>query len=170
MVFGEGDDSLEAVVARLLTQQGQTIATAESCTGGLLAKRLTDVPGSSAYFLRGYVTYSNEAKTELVNVASELIAVEGAVSEPVARAMASGCRTAAGSDFALSITGIAGPTGGSPPDKPVGLVYIGLADSDGVEVKRFLFGEHLARDEIRDRSCKMALNLLRIRITRTDTP
>ncbi|MGB2986293.1 MAG: competence/damage-inducible protein A [Phycisphaerae bacterium] len=170
VVFGEGDDSLEAVVARLLTQQGQTIATAESCTGGLLAKRLTDVPGSSAYFLRGYVTYSNEAKTELVNVASELIAVEGAVSEPVARAMASGCRTAAGSDFALSITGIAGPTGGSPPDKPVGLVYIGLADSDGVEVKRFLFGEHLARDEIRDRSCKMALNLLRIRITRTDTP
>lgn len=163
-VFGEGDDTLESVVTRLLRQHHHTIATAESCTGGLLAKRLTDLPGSSEHFLRGYVTYSNQAKSDLVHVAAELIASCGAVSEPVAEAMASGCRTAAGSDFALSITGIAGPTGGNPPEKPVGLVFIGLADSAGVEVKRLLLGDHLSRADIRDRACSAALNLLRLRL------
>lgn len=169
IVFGEGDDTLEAVVARLLIEQHKTIATAESCTGGLLAKRLTDIPGSSAYFLRGYVTYADDAKVELVGVPAELISQHGAVSEPVAKAMALGCRAAAGSDYALSITGIAGPTGGSPPEKPVGLVYIGLAHSAGVETLRFLCGEHLTRDEIRDRSCKTALNLLRVRLLGVDS-
>ncbi len=166
-VFGEGDDSLESVVARLLTRDHRTIATAESCTGGLLAKRLTDLPGSSEHFLRGYVTYSNQAKSDLLHVAPELILSMGAVSEAVAEAMASGCRTEAGSDFALSITGIAGPTGGSTPAKPVGLVYLGLADSAGVEVKRLLLGEHLSRTEIRDRACSAALNLLRLRLLRS---
>jgi nicotinamide-nucleotide amidase len=163
-VFGEGDDTLEAVVGRMLRERGLTVATAESCTGGLLAKRLTDVPGSSAYFLRGYVTYSNEAKTNLLGVSPDLIASKGAASEEVAGAMATGCRAAAGSDLAIGITGIAGPSGGQPPEKPVGLVYLGLADAGGVEVKRMLFGEHLVRSEIRDRSCKTALNLLRLRL------
>jgi nicotinamide-nucleotide amidase len=169
IVFGEGDDTLEAFVARLLVEQHKTIATAESCTGGLLAKRLTDISGSSAYFLRGYVPYADAAKVELVGVPADLISRHGAVSEPVAEAMAIGCRRAAGSDYALSITGIAGPSGGSPPEKPIGLVYIALAHSGGVETLRILCGEHLTRDEIRDRSCKTALNLLRVRLLGVDT-
>jgi len=164
VVFGERDDTLEGVVGQMLLERHLTIATAESCTGGLLAKRLTDVPGSSAYFLRGYVTYANEAKSELLGVPPELIMSKGAVSEEVAAAMATGCRAAAGSDLGVGITGIAGPTGGQPPEKPVGLVYIALADSGGVEVKRILFGEHLVRSEIRDRACKTALNLIRLRL------
>lgn len=168
-VFGEGDDTLEAVVARLLHKQGLTLATAESCTGGLLAKRLTDIPGSSAYFLRGYVTYSNKAKCDLLDVPEELIAEHGAASEPVARAMVSGCRTAAKSDFALATTGIAGPEGGNPPDKPVGLVFVALASSAGVEVRRLLLGEHLSREDIRDRACSAVLNLMRLSLIRGGT-
>lgn len=163
-VFGEEDDTLESVVARLLRKCGRTVATAESCTGGLLAKRLTDITGSSTYFLRGYVTYSNQAKCDLLRVPPELIAAHGAVSEAVARAMASGCRTAAGADYAVSITGIAGPGGGSPPEKPVGLVYLGLAQGPEVEVKRQLLGDHLGRAETRDRACSVALNMLRLRL------
>jgi nicotinamide-nucleotide amidase len=163
-IFGEGEDTLESVVARLLVEHGKTIATAESCTGGLLSKRLTDIPGSSAYFLRGYVTYADAAKVDLLAVPADLVSKHGAVSEPVAGAMALGCRRAAGSDYAISITGIAGPTGGSPPEKPIGLVYIGLAHSTGVETLRVLCGDHLTREEIRDRSCKTALNLLRLRL------
>lgn len=166
-VFGEGDDTLERCVGRLLSESRMSIATAESCTGGLLAKRLTDIPGSSSYFVRGYITYSNQAKVDLLSVAVELIAAHGAVSEPVARAMASGCRTGAGSDLALSITGIAGPGGGAPPDKPVGLVYIGLATREEIVAKRLLVGEHLSREEIRDRASSAALNLLRRRLTRS---
>jgi len=168
IVFGEGDDTLEAVVARMLVDRHKTIATAESCTGGLLAKRLTDISGSSAYFLRGYIPYADAAKVELVGVPVELISRHGAVSEPVAEAMAIGCRRTAGSDYALSITGIAGPSGGSPPEKPVGLAYIGLAHSAGVETLRVLCGEHLTRNEMRDRSCKTALNLLRLRLLSVD--
>lgn len=161
-VFGQDDETMQGVVGRLLLERGRTVSVAESCTGGLLAKRLTDLSGSSAYFLRGYVTYSNEAKTDLLGVPEELIAAEGAVSEPVARAMALGCRSAAGTDFALSITGIAGPGGSDPPDKPVGLVYVCLADSEAVDVRRIIQGDYLSRDEIRDRSCTSALNLLRL--------
>ncbi|MFQ5495697.1 MAG: CinA family protein, partial [Phycisphaerae bacterium] len=141
-----------------------TLATAESCTGGLLAKRLTDRPGSSAFFLRGYVTYTNAAKVDLLGVPPELIRSDGAVSDAVAGAMASGCRTASGSDWALAVTGISGPGGAVPPDKPVGLVYVALAGAAGVEVKRVTFGDHLGRDEIRSRSCHAALNLLRLRL------
>jgi len=165
VVFGEGYDTLEAVVARQLIEQHKTIATAESCTGGLLAKRLTDISGSSSYFLRGYVPYADVAKMDLLGVPAELISRHGAVSEQVAEAMALGCRRAGGVDYALSITGIAGPTGGNPPEKPVGLVYIGLAHAAGVETLRVLYGDHLTRDEIRDRSCKTALNLLRLRLS-----
>lgn len=164
VVFGEDDETLQGAVARQLIEQGKTIATAESCTGGMLAQRLTDIAGSSAYFLRGYVTYSNESKTQLLGVSPDVLAEHGAVSEAVASAMAVECRRTARSDFALSITGIAGPGGGSPPDKPVGLVFIGLADETGVAVRRFLMGEHLTRGEIRDRTCKTALNLLRHRL------
>ena len=163
LVFGTGENTLESVAARLLTERRLTISTAESCTGGLLAKRLTDISGSSAFVLRGYVSYSNESKTELLGVGEELLAAHGAVSEEVARAMATGCRARSGADLAVSTTGIAGPTGGSA-DKPVGLVYIGLADAGGVEVRRCRFGSYLPRSAIRDRTCKTALNLIRLRL------
>jgi|CXWL01.1.fsa_nt_gi nicotinamide-nucleotide amidase len=162
-IFGEEDDTLQSAVAKLLIEHKKTVATAESCTGGMLSQRLTDVPGSSAYFLHGYVVYSNESKTQLLNVPPDVIGQHGAVSEEVARTLAESARAQAGSDFAISITGIAGPGGGSP-DKPVGLVYIGLADERGIEVRRILFGDHITRDEIRDRACKTALNMLRLRL------
>lgn len=160
LVFGEDDDTLPAVVGRMLAAQGATLATAESCTGGLLAKSLTDVPGSSRYFLRGYVTYSNESKIEMLGVPAALIESHGAVSEPVAQAMAEGCRQRAGSDYALSVTGIAGPTGGTA-DKPIGLVHFGLAERATCQVHTMRFGEHLDRGAVRDRTCSTALNLLR---------
>jgi nicotinamide-nucleotide amidase len=166
VIFGEEDETLESVVGGMLLERGVTISTAESCTGGLLAKRLTDIPGSSAYFIRGFVTYSNQAKVELLSVPELLLTGHGAVSEPVAEALAANCRAASDTDFAISITGIAGPTGGTP-NKPVGLVYIGLADRRRVDTQRYLFGEHLTRREIRDRTCKTALNLLRLRLLGT---
>lgn len=125
-LFGGGGDRLEAVVIRLLTAAGQTIATAESCTGGFIAHRLTNVSGSSAAFQTGYVTYSNAAKVSLLGVAEATLRTHGAVSAETCRAMADAARLRSGADYALSATGIAGPTGGTP-DKPVGLVYIGLA-------------------------------------------
>lgn len=161
-VFGRGDETLAGVVAGLLLERELTLATAESCTGGLLAKQLTDIPGSSGYFLQGFVTYSNEAKTRLVGVSQSLIDKHGAVSEQVASAMVSGCLAAAGSDLAVSITGIAGPGGGCPPEKPVGLVYLGLADTTRTGTKRLNLGEQLSRSQIRDRSCKAALNWIRL--------
>jgi nicotinamide-nucleotide amidase len=121
---------------------------------------LTDVRGSSNYFLDSLVTYSNAAKTRLLGVPADLIEQHGAVSEPVARAMAEGCRRASGSDYAISVTGIAGPDGGTA-EKPVGLVYIGLADAVGCEVTRHLFGQFLDRADIRDRVASTALNRLR---------
>ncbi len=162
-VFGEGDATLAQAVAALLIAQGLKLATAESCTGGLLAKMLTDVPGSSAYFTRGYVTYANEAKSQLLGVPAALLAEHGAVSDEVARSMAAGCLKVSQADFALSITGVAGPTGGTA-EKPVGLVCFGVADRMEVTTKRVLFGEHLSREQIRDRAAKTALNLLRLRL------
>lgn len=169
-VYAEGDETLESVVGRLLVERGLSISTAESCTGGLIAARFTDVPGSSAYFVRGYVTYSNQAKVEVLGVDAKLIEEHGAVSDEVARAMAEGCRRAAETDVAIGVTGIAGPTGGNPPEKPVGLVYIALADRTGVDSLRWLFGEHLSRAEIRDRACKMALHMLRRRLLGVGKP
>src|SRR5919107_467204 len=124
--FGEDDETLEGAVARLLEKRDATLALAESCTGGLLAKRLTDMPGSSAYFTEGLVTYSNEAKTRLLGVPEEMLAEHGAVSGPAAQAMAEGARRASGADYGLSVTGVAGPGGGTE-EKPVGLVYVGVA-------------------------------------------
>ena len=126
VVYGEGKDTMESVVGRLLLQHGQTVATAESCTGGLIAERFTDVPGSSAYFLGGVVSYSNAAKTALLGVSEELLEAHGAVSEPVVRAMAEGVRERFGSDFGVATSGISGPDGGTA-EKPVGLVWIAIA-------------------------------------------
>jgi nicotinamide-nucleotide amidase len=125
-IFGSGDDRLEAVVVKALAARKETLAVAESCTGGHLANRITNVPGSSEVFVSGCVTYSNESKVRLVGVPASLIEQHGAVSEPVARAMAEGVRTKSNSTYGIGITGIAGPTGGTP-QKPVGLVYIALA-------------------------------------------
>ncbi len=163
LVIGLGDATLEGVVGRLLTERGLTISTAESCSGGLLAKRLTDVPGSSAYFTRGLVTYANEAKIDLLGVPAEMIERHGAVSPEVVRAMAEGCRQRSGTDFALATTGVAGPSGGTPA-KPVGLVYFGLADMEGSVSRELRLGGHLLRAGIRDRACSAALNLLRRRL------
>ena len=158
VIFGEDTDGLENVLARLLTERKLTIATAESCTGGLIAKRLTDVSGSSCYFLGGVVSYSNESKIDFLGVPEHLFREVGAVSPDVARAMAEGIRGRMKADFGLSVTGIAGPTGGTP-QKPVGLVYVGLAHAGGTEVKELrLTG---TRDEIRDRSAKWAMNMVR---------
>lgn len=126
IVYGEGEDTMEAVVGQLLTERGWTLATAESCTGGLIAQRVTDVPGSSAYFLGGVVSYSNASKAAALGVPAELIETHGAVSEPVVRAMAEGARARFGSDFAVATSGISGPGGGTE-EKPVGLVWIAIA-------------------------------------------
>ena len=134
-IFGFDDDEIENVVVSLLAERGKTLALAESCTGGCLAQRVTDVPGASAAFLGGVVSYANSAKVKFLGVRPETLAANGAVSEAVAREMAAGARAEFGSDFALAVTGIAGPGGGTP-EKPVGLVFIALACAAGVEVKR----------------------------------
>jgi nicotinamide-nucleotide amidase len=125
-IFSEDGSSLEATVVRLATEQGVKLAAAESCTGGLIASRLTDVPGSSAVFTHGFVTYANEAKRDVLGVQQELLDQHGAVSEPVVRAMAEGALQVSGADFAVAVTGIAGPDGGTP-DKPVGTVWLAWA-------------------------------------------
>ena len=132
-IFGEGDDELEQVLVRRLTERRQTLALAESCTGGFIANRLTNVPGVSAVFLAGLVTYSDAAKEQFLGVRAETLATHGAVSEAVAREMAEGARARTGADFALAVTGIAGPGGGTA-EKPVGTVFIALASAGGTKV------------------------------------
>jgi nicotinamide-nucleotide amidase len=126
IIYSESDDTMESVVGELLRERGKTVAVAESCTGGLMAEKLTRVPGASAYFLGGVVAYSNEAKTAMLGVPEPLIAAHGAVSNEVAQAMAEGVRDRFGADFGVSTTGISGPDGGTA-EKPVGLVSIGIA-------------------------------------------
>jgi len=138
LLYGRDGERLEEVVGRLLLDARQTVAVAESCTGGLVCHRLTNLPGSSAYVVRGEVVYSNRAKEDRVGVPRELIARHGAVSRAVAEAMASGMREAAGTDLALGITGIAGPGGGSA-EKPVGLTYIAIASAEGVICREWRF-------------------------------
>jgi nicotinamide-nucleotide amidase len=162
--YGQGDETLEGAVARLLQKKGATLALAESCTGGLLAKRLTDMAGSSAYFTEGLVTYSNEAKERLLGVPHALLLEHGAVSEPVARAMAEGARKTSGADYGLSVTGIAGPDGGTE-EKPVGLVYVGISDAgDTFAEKLDLTAWARSRDAVRERSTNRAFDLLRLRL------
>ncbi|MGD8240005.1 MAG: nicotinamide-nucleotide amidohydrolase family protein, partial [Armatimonadota bacterium] len=160
-VFGADDETLEGVLGRMLAERGLTITTAESCTGGLIADRLTDVSGSSAYFLGAVVTYSNDEKTRLLGVAPELIQEHGAVSEPVARAMATGARERSGADVAVAATGIAGPTGGTP-EKPVGLVWLALATGGDVLCQRHHF--HGPRGQIKWRTSRAALDMVRLRL------
>lgn len=150
------DDQVAKLAALLLAQE-QRLATAESCTGGLVAAALTALPGSSVWFERGWVTYSNTAKTAELEVAPELIATHGAVSEPVARAMAEGARRAAGCAYALSITGVAGPDGGSTA-KPVGTVCFGWATPGGTHVET----QHFTGDraQVRTQSVAHALGRL----------
>ena len=158
-LFAEGRDTMEEVVGRELTKQGLMLAVAESCTGGLIGHRLTQVAGSSAYLDRGAVCYSNRAKTEMLGVPAELIVQRGAVSKEVAAAMACGIRARANVSVGLSVTGIAGPGGGSET-KPVGLVYIGLDDGTGQPITRE-FRFHGDRNVIKQRSSQAALDLLR---------
>ncbi|HMB70046.1 MAG TPA: nicotinamide-nucleotide amidohydrolase family protein [bacterium] len=148
--------SLEESLIAALSGRGATFATAESCTGGLIGARITDVPGASSVYLGGVVTYSDRAKTERLGVAEALLAAHGAVSEAVAAAMAEGCLRAFGSSLAVSVTGIAGPSGGTP-EKPVGTVWIGLADSAGSRAESFRFGG--TRDMIRERTVNKALEI-----------
>src|SRR5215210_7577049 len=166
--FGEDDETLESALGRLLTERGATLALAESCTGGLLAKRLTDRGGSSAFFIEGLVTYSNESKARLLGVPEALLVEHGAVSEPVAGAMAEGVRKVAGTDYGLSVTGVAGPDGGSE-EKPVGLVFVGISDAEGTEVERLdLSAWRRSREAIRERSANRAFDILRHRILGQD--
>jgi nicotinamide-nucleotide amidase len=158
LIFGRDDEELEQVVARLLRDRGLTLAVAESCSGGLVAHRLTNVPGSSRYFERGVVAYSNRAKTEMLGVPAGLVAARGAVSPEVAQAMAEGVRAQAGTDFGIGITGIAGPDGGTA-EKPVGLTYIGLAWEGESLAREYRFLSH--REVNKVRASQMALELLR---------
>jgi nicotinamide-nucleotide amidase len=136
-IFGTGEDRLEEVVVRMLTERRQTLATAESCTGGLVSHRLTNIPGASAVLMCGLVTYSNESKMRLLGVALETIETHGAVSEETARAMAEGARQRSGVDYAVALTGIAGPGGGSV-EKPVGTVYIAVSSAKGTMVRHHM--------------------------------
>lgn len=162
-VFSCGEGSLEDTVAELLRRNGLTISTAESCTGGLLASRLTDVPGSSAYFTRGVVTYSNSSKTDTLGVPAELIEKYGAVSGEVVESMASGIRRIAGTDIGIGISGIAGPSGGTD-QKPVGTVFIGVDTyNTGSFSEKFLF--YGSRKEVKLITTSYALNIIRNIIT-----
>ena len=160
-IYSRNGDSIEAVVGQLLRNAKATISVAESCTGGLLGERLTSVAGSSDYFLGGFITYSNALKTELLGVSAALLAEEGAVSKPVAEAMAVGAQRRTGSTYALSVTGVAGPDGGSE-SKPVGAAFIGFAGPSGTEVlQRQFLGD---RERIRSFASQVALDLLRRRL------
>ncbi len=161
-IFSDNDEALEEVVVRLLKHRKQTLATAESCTGGLIANQITNVSGASEVFLAGYITYANSAKNDVLNVDSKLIEKNGAVSEAVARAMAEGACARAASTFGLATTGIAGPTGGSD-EKPIGTVHIALASGDSETVARkFLFPTD--RETFKQLAAQAALDLLRRRL------
>lgn len=158
-VYGVDEDTLESVVVRMLVERKLKLALAESCTGGLISHRVTNIPGSSDTYLAGIVSYSNTAKTRFLDVPEEMLREHGAVSQEVAEAMANGAATRSGADIAVGVTGIAGPGGGSP-QKPVGLVYIGLKTPEGVSVTKNLFG--VSRQEIKLRASQAALNLIRM--------
>jgi len=161
-IFSTADETLEEVVVRLLTKRNQTLATAESCTGGLIANRITNVPGASSVFIAGYVCYANQAKINMLDVDPKLVERHGAVSESVARTLAEHARSCARCDYALATTGVAGPTGGSP-EKPVGTVYIALASAElETIVKKFFFPTD--RETFKQLAAQSALDLLRRKI------
>jgi nicotinamide-nucleotide amidase len=157
-IFGEGEDTMEGVVAKLLKEKHLTVATAESCTGGYVAHLLTSIPGSSEYFIGSVVAYSNEIKIKELDVKEETLMEYGAVSEEVVKQMALGIQDHFRTDYSIAVSGIAGPDGGTA-DKPVGLVWIAVAGSSGVVANKYLFGDNRERN-IR-RAALQALNLLR---------
>lgn len=157
-LYGEGDQTIEAVLGEMLMAKGWRIAVAESCTGGLIANRITDAPGSSEYFERGIVAYSNRAKVELLDVPEDLIATHGAVSAPVAEEMAEGVRMRSNVNISLSVTGIAGPSGGTE-EKPVGLVFMGVSTAANTFSKKFQFGNE--RWVNKQRAAQAGLDLVR---------
>jgi nicotinamide-nucleotide amidase len=162
--YGKDTDSLASVVGQLLSATQQTLAVAESCTGGMIGALLTDVPGSSAYFWGGIIAYANAVKVNMLGVDPEALVDHGAVSALVAEQMAIGVRAKIGTDWGISITGVAGPTGGSA-EKPVGLVYIGLAKPDGqVESRKYQLSTHFDRELIRQMSAHQSLDILRRRL------
>jgi nicotinamide-nucleotide amidase len=166
-LYTTGDEDLEEVVVRLLALRQQTLAVAESCTGGALANRVTNVPGASAVFLAGFVTYSNEAKAEILRVTRTTLSTEGAVSAAVARQMAEGALARTNADYALATTGIAGPGGGTE-EKPVGTVFIAVAGADGVtQVHRRNFMTD--RISFKQLATETALELLRERLVAEET-
>jgi len=158
-IYSVDGRQLEAVIGDLLREKQLTISVAESCSGGLLASRITDVPGSSEYFDRGVVCYSNRAKEEMLGVPPALIAAHGAVSEPVATAMAGGIVERSGSDIGIGITGIAGPGGGTP-EKPVGTVAIAVKTPSATQIRMFQFLG--GRDMVKFQSAQAAMNMLRL--------
>jgi nicotinamide-nucleotide amidase len=161
-IFSTSDESLEEVLVKVLTERKETLALAESCTGGLLANRITNVPGASKVFVAGHVVYANEAKINMLGVDKNLIEKHGAVSEPIARAMAEGARAHARSTYALATTGIAGPNGGSE-EKPVGTVYVALAFADEEAiVKRFFFPSE--RETFKELTAQASFEMLRRRL------
>ncbi|MEY2539559.1 MAG: nicotinamide-nucleotide amidase [Verrucomicrobiota bacterium] len=157
-IFSAEDETLEQVIITLLASRKETLALAESCTGGLLANRLTNVPGASDVFIAGYVTYANTAKIDILRVDPELIEQHGAVSQPVARAMAEGARARAGSTYALATTGIAGPAGGSA-EKPAGSVFVALASAEETIARKFFFPND--RETFKQMTAQAAFELLR---------
>ena len=161
LCYGFDHETLESAVGKLLTAQNKILAVAESCTGGLVSQRLTDIPGSSDYIKLNVVTYSNEAKTNILKVSEDLLAEHGAVSAQCAEAMAAGIRKLANAHIGLSVTGIAGPTGDSE-NKPVGLVYIGLAVGDKLSSIKLNIPSQLSRTTIRQRAANAALNMVRL--------
>jgi competence/damage-inducible protein CinA-like protein len=163
-IFSANDETLEEVLVKLLTGRKETLAIAESCTGGLLANRITNIPGASSVFLAGYICYANEAKIDMLGVDPKLIEKQGAVSEPVARALAQHARMRARSTYAVATTGIAGPSGGSP-EKPVGTVYIALATPDETLVKKLFFPSD--RETFKQTAAQAAFDLLRKKLVVT---
>jgi nicotinamide-nucleotide amidase len=160
-IYAVGEIDLEVTLSELLKEKNLSIAVAESCTGGLISDRLTDIPGSSSYFHTGIIAYSNETKTKLLGVSPELIELHGAVSKEVAIAMAEGVRHISATDIGLSVTGIAGPGGGTP-EKPVGLVWIGYSDANGSLALKFNFGDE--RRRVKERSSQAAMELVRRKV------
>ncbi len=159
-VYGVDVQSLEEVVSGLLREKGLTLSAAESCTGGLIAKRVTDLPGASRIFRGGVVSYTNDVKAAVLGVPRALLEEFGPVSEPVAKAMAEGCRAVCGSDLAVSVTGLAGPEG-DEFGNPVGTVFLALADKDGVLCRKFSLGNGRGREFIRHAAAQHGLDLLR---------
>jgi nicotinamide-nucleotide amidase len=161
--YGQDDDTLAGVVGALLSQRSMTLSVAESCTGGGLGQLITAIPGSSSYFWGGVISYDNRVKQALLGVDGQVLARCGAVSPEVAAAMADGVRLSLGTDWGISITGVAGPEGGSD-EKPVGLVYVGLSSAAGTFTQKHLWGSDRTRARIRQHSALSALNWLRLQL------